>query len=112
MWDKIAEIAIPVIIGGALTYGGKLAKAWIGLQEKKLELETAEIERKKIDRAVDESVRAVEEESRRSGMDSPEKEELAIAKIKNTIPEIKNIDEPSLRQKIKASVNTIFNSGV
>jgi len=110
MWGKIVEIAIPVIIGGALTYGGKLAKAWIGLQEKKLELETAELEAKRIDKAIDDAVRAVEEEGRgNTALKSENKEELAIAKAKTLAPEISNIDEPVIRQKIKSSVNEQYN---
>ena len=109
MWDKIAEIAVPVILGGALTYGGKLARAWMILQEKKLELQITEIERLKVDKAIDDAVRAVEEESRTSDIGSADKENLAIAKFKSAVPEASAIDEPILRQKIKAKVNAKFN---
>lgn len=110
MWDKIAEIAIPVIIGGALTYGGRLAKAWITLQEKKLQLEASELEAKKVDEAIDEAVRATEEEGRANiSLKSEDKENLAMSKARAIAPEIGSIDEPVLRQKIKAKVNAKFN---
>jgi hypothetical protein len=82
MLDNIVDFAIKLVVPTILAFGFILVKKGCQIISKRLNVEISEKEWEIIDRMVEESVRAVEEDSRTSALSSDDKEELALAKIK------------------------------
>ncbi len=111
MWDGILNVAIKLAIPAILTLGFILVKKGCQILSRKLDIEISTKEREIIDRVIEEAVRAVEEDSKAKVLSSEDKEELALAKVKQTseIESSSKVNESTLRNKIRACVNKLYN---
>jgi len=111
MLDNILDIAIKLVVPILLAFGFVLVKKGCQIISKKLDVEISAKEWEIIDRLVEESVRAVEEDSRTNALSSEDKEELALARIRQSFKDgIGNLcDEFMLRTKVRAWVNKLYN---
>ena len=111
MWDGILNVAIKLAIPAILTLGFILVKKGCQILSRKLDVEISTKEWEIIDRVVEEAVRAVEEDGRANLLSSGDKEELALTKLKQTseIESNNKLDDPTLRNKIRACVNKLYN---
>jgi hypothetical protein len=121
MLNNVVDFAVKLVVPIILAFGFILVKKGCQIISKKFNVEISAKEWEIIDRLVEEAVRAVEEDSRTSALSSDDKEELALAKIKQSflVPpsngRINNgepgnpCDESVLRTKVKACVNKLYN---
>jgi len=111
MLDNIIDFAIKLAVPTILAFSFILVKKGCQIISKKFDVEITEREWEIINRMVEESVRAVEEDSRTSALSSDDKEELALAKIKQSFNGNPDslCDESTLRTKVKACVNKLYN---
>jgi hypothetical protein len=111
MLDGILDLAIKLAVPTILAFGFVLAKKGCQIISKKLDVDISAKEWEFIDRLVEEAVRAVEEDSRTSTLSSGDKEELALARIKQSFGGECNssCSELTLRTKVRAWVNKLYN---
>ena len=111
MLDNIIDFVIKLAVPTILAFSFILVKKGCQIISKRFNIEISEKEWEIINRMVEESVRAVEEDSRTSALSSDDKEELALAKIRQSCNgETGNLcDESTLRTKVKACVNKLYN---
>jgi hypothetical protein len=111
MLNNVVDFAVKLVVPIILAFGFILVKKGCQVISKKFNVEISAKEWEIIDRLVEEAVRAVEEDSRTSALSSDDKEELALAKIKQSFNgEPGNpCDESVLRTKVKACVNKLYN---
>lgn len=105
MWDKVVDALLPVAIGLAVTVGEHA----IAVIKKKTRFEEEEAKKRNIDKAIHDAVLSVEEDSRNTTMSGVDKENYAVARVNAYAPEARDIDEPLLRQRIRASVYANLN---
>ena len=111
MWDGVLNVAVKFAIPALLAFGFILVKKGCQVLSRKLDVEISAKEWEFLDRIVEESVRAVEEDSKTGLLSSGDKEELALSKIKQTQKAESNekFDDSTLRNKIRACVNKLYN---
>ena len=114
MWTPIINILVCTIIPGILAgLSGIIIVLVIALARKgykylvkKWDLDISEREQYALDLAIDKAVRATEEQAKGQSISSVDKEELAIAKVKEQIGN--KVSDSGIRTSIKAAVNSIF----
>ena len=109
MWDEVLDLTVKLAVPTLLAIGFILVKKGCQIISDKLDVEISAKEWEIIDRIVEESVRAVEEDSRVNMLSSFEKEELALAKIKQSQKLDDKFNDSKLRNKIRACVNRLYN---
>jgi len=112
---RVIEISIPIIAAFLIPIAKKAARAF----ERRVKLDTDAEEQKAIDKAIEEAVRATEENFKGKtrapvlpsiqvpigGTRSDDKENMAVKIASKSIL----LDESTLRDKIKAKVNLMYN---
>jgi len=111
MLDNILDVAVKLIVPTISAFGFILIKKGCQILSKKLDVEVNAKEWELIERIVEEAVRAVEEDGRTKTLSSEDKEELALARIKQSF---KNgfgnpYEESAIRIKVRACVNKLYN---
>lgn len=108
---KIFELIISMLFPIIFAFAFVLAKKAIQVLERKLDIYISAREWELIDSLVEEAVRSVEENSRKIGMSSIDKEELALLRIRQACDgRLEKIcEEKILRTKIQACVNKLYN---
>jgi len=107
MLDSLLDVAVKLAVPTITAIGLILCQ----ILSKKLNVEASTKEWELIERIVEEAVRAVEEDSRTNTLSSEDKEELALARIRQSF---KNgfgnpYEESAIRIKVKACVNKLYN---
>lgn len=105
--DVAVKLAIPTITALAII----LIKKGCQIVSKKLNVEVSVREWELIDKIVEEAVRAVEEDSRTGSLSSDDKEELALARIRQSFDKgfVNSYEESMIRTKVRACVNRLYN---
>jgi hypothetical protein len=111
MLDSLLDVAVKLVVPTVTAFGFILIKKGCQILSKKLDVEVNAKEWELIERIVEEAVRAVEEDSRTNTLSSEDKEELALARIRQSF---KNgfgnpYEESVIRIKVKACVNKLYN---
>jgi len=104
--DQVLNILIKLAIPALTAVLFLLIKKGISLLQKKLDIEISDKEQSLIDSIVEMAVRAVEERTKTTPMDSDRKELLALEIAKQELGN--KVSDVSLRNKIKAKVSSIF----
>ncbi len=105
--DVAVKLAIPTFTALAII----LIKKGCQVISKKLNVEVSTKEWELIDKIVEEAVRAVEEDSRAATLSSDDKEELALARIRQSLDKGfgNPYEESMIRTKVRACVNRLYN---
>jgi hypothetical protein len=110
MWDGVLDFTIKLAVPALIAFGFIFVKKGCQVIAKKLNIEINAREWEIIDKLI--VVRSVEEDSKTNLLSSEDKEELALAKIKQSsdLEVSKNLEDSVLRTKIKACVNKLYNN--
>ncbi|HGE72286.1 TPA: hypothetical protein ENX78_15710 [Candidatus Poribacteria bacterium] len=105
--DIVVKLAVPTISAFAII----LVKKGCQIISKKLNVDVSAREWELIERIVEEAVRAVEEDSRMRNLSSDDKEELALARIRQSFDKgsVDPYEESIIRTKVRACVNRLYN---
>jgi len=111
MLGSILDVAVKIAIPAITALGFILVKKGVQIISKKLDVEVNAKEWELIERIVEEAVRAVEEDSRMESLSSEDKEELALARIRQSFKNgFENpYGESMIRIKVRACVNRLYN---
>ena len=109
MFEPIIDSAIKLFGVALLGFGSLFIKKGIDYVSDKIKIQLSESTEAYIDSVIEQAVRATEEQARTLLLDSENKEQLALAKVKAVIGD--SISESVLLDKIKSVVNYLYNSG-
>lgn len=109
MWDGFLDYAVKLVVPTLLAFSFVLVKKGCQVISRKLDVEISAKEWEILDKLVEESVRAVEEDSKANLLSSQDKEELALTRIKQSFGNNSKFEESTLRTKVRACVNKLYN---